>query len=172
MKLEKVGIHPEDLPDTSSNKLVLLLSQSFDSAGSVVRWDYYRKAPLVPLFASIWRHVEDKKYQLVDYNELTPGVIDFQAREIDDDEQIEVKPGDIIGVFYSRYCISGAVAMKSNDKSDSTKDSNGNITKVVEVDVWEEDLSPGDIIDLDSLPHSYSDITLALQANVKVAEKV
>lgn len=170
MKLQKIGRHPEDLPETSSNRLMLLLSHHFDSAGRVVRWDYYRKTPLVPLYVSVWRSVEGTKYQLVDYNELVPGVIDFQAKEIEDDEQIEVKSGDIIGVFYSRYAISGAIAMATS-KDDSSKDDNGNLTKVVMVDIWEEDLSPGDIIDLETTSHNYRNIDLALQANLRVAEK-
>lgn len=169
MKLQKVGRHPEDLPETSNNRLVLLLSHHFASSGHVVRWDYYRKTPLVPLYVSVWRNVEGTKYQLVDYNELLPGVIDFQAKDISEDEQIEVKSGDIVGVFYSRYAISGAIAMATS--KDSGKDDNGNSARVVEVDLWEEDLSPGDVIDLEDVSHHYSNIELALQANVKVAEK-
>lgn len=178
MKLQKIGTHPEDLPDTSSNKLVLLLADRFTCCGKVVRWDYYRKAPLVPLYVSVWRHQEANKYMLIDYNELLPGVIDFQAREIDDDEQIEVQSGDIIGVFYSRYSISGAIAMTLNNNfetanKDDTEPASEAITEggIVEVDVWEEDLSPGDIIDLDTVSHTYSNIKLALQANLKVSEK-
>lgn len=171
MKLQKVGRQPRDLPETSSNKLMLLLSDSFDSPGTLVRWDYYRKQPIVPLYVSVWRQQAANQYQLVDYNELTPGVIDFQTKDIDEDEQIEVQSGDIIGVFYSRYSISGAVAM-ATDTEEVTKDSNGNFHRIVEVDMFEEDLSPGDVIDLDNLPHKFSNVALALQANIKVCEKV
>jgi hypothetical protein len=181
MKLQKVGTHPEDLEEVSSNKLILLLSDRFTCCGKVVRWDYYRKTPMVPLYASVWRHQEANKYTLIDYNELLPGVIDFQAREISDDEQIEVQAGDIIGAFYSRYSISGAVAMRSSSdtNSDSVEESKDGVSenkssttdRVVEVDVWEEDLSPGDTIDLDSVPHTYSNVKLAIQANLKVSEK-
>lgn len=166
MKLQKVGRQPRDLPETSSNKLVLWLSESFQLPGTLVRWDYYRKQPIIPLYVSVWRHLEANKYRLIDYNELTPGVIDFQTKDIDDDDQIEVQSGDIIGVFYSRYSISGAIAM-ATDK-DVSKDSNGNINRVVEVDIFEEDLSPGDIIDLDDVAHKFSNVALALQANIKV----
>lgn len=172
MKLQKVGRQPRDLPETSPNKLLLLMSNSFEQAGTLVRWDYYRKQPIIPLFVSVWRPLENSKYQLIDYNELNPGVIDFQTKEIDDDEQIEVQPGDIIGVFYSRYSISGAIAMATDKQEDLTKDKNGNENKIVEVDMFEEDLSPGDIVDLDEKPHKFCNIALALQANIKISEKV
>lgn len=171
MKLLKVGRQPRDLPETSTNKLVLLLSDAFDSPGTLVRWDYYRKQPIIPLFVSVWRHLDANRYQLVDYNELTPGIIDFQTKDIEDDEQIEVQSGDIIGVFYSRYSISGAIAM-ATEKDEVSKDSNGNSHRIVEIDMFEEDLSPGDVIDLDNLSHKFSNVALALQANIKVSEKV
>ncbi|XP_067937600.1 uncharacterized protein [Watersipora subatra] len=171
MKLQKVGRQPRDMPEISSNKLILLLSDNFNSPGTLVRWDYYRKQSIVPLCASVWRHIEANRYQLIDFNELTPGVIDFQTTDIDEEEQIEVQSGDIIGVFYSRYSISGAVAM-SSDANEVAKDTNGNLHRIVEVDIFEEDLSPGDIIDLDNLPHKFSNSALALQANIKVCEKV
>jgi len=167
MKLEKVGRQPHDLPEISSNKLLLLLSDTFKLPGTLVRWDYYRKQPQVPLNVCVWRKIEDQKYQLIDYNELTPGVIDFQTREIDDNEQIEVQSGDIIGVFYSRYCISGAIATASDAKS-AGKDA---LNEVVEVDLYEEDLSPGDVVDLTSVPHRFHNMAVALQANIKVAEE-
>ncbi|KAF6032332.1 HSPG2 [Bugula neritina] len=171
MKLQKLGRQPRDLPETSSNKLVLLLSEKFELPGALVRWDYYRKQPIVPLYASVWRKLEGNKFQLVDYNELTPGVIDFQTKEIEEEEQIEVQSGDIIGVFYSRYSISGAVAM-ATEKGDVSKDDNGNFNEVVEVGIYEEDLSPGDVIDLDDLPHTFLNVALALQANIRVCEKI
>lgn len=171
MKLQKVGRQPRDLPEISSNKLILCLSESFQSAGTIVRWDYYRKESIVPVYVSVWRHQEGNKYQLVDYNELNPGVIDFQTKEIDDDEQIEVQSGDIIGVFYSKYSISGAVAM-ATDTQEVSKDDNGNFHRVAEVEIFEEDLSPGDVVDLDEVAHKVANVALALQANIKVADKV
>lgn len=171
MKLQKVGRQPRDLPETSTNKLLLCLSESFESAGTIVRWDYYRKAPIVPLYVSVWRNIDGNKYQLVDYNELNPGVIDFQTKEIEDAEQIEVQSGDIIGVFYSRYSISGAVAI-ATETQEQSKDDNGNLNRVAEVEMFEEDLSPGDVIDLDETSHKLSNLALALQANIKVAEKI
>lgn len=170
MKLQKVGRQPRDLPETSTNKLMLLLSDSFDSPGTLVRWDYYRKQPIVPLFVSVWRHQDANRYELVGYNELTPGIIDFQTKDIEDDEQIQVQSGDIIGVFYSKYSISGAIAMATS-KEEVSKDSNGNFHRIAEVDMFEEDLVPGDVIDLDALTHSFSNTALALQANIKVSEK-
>lgn len=170
MKIVQVGRKPEFFPQhTTSNKMLLLLEDVVPSKGVIVSWQYYRREPLVPAIASVWRKLDGEgSYKLVGQNDLPAGVMDMHVVPVNEDERISVEPGDILGIFYSHYSISGSIACSAADREDCD---NRKMFDVVELEVFEEDLDVGDVVNVTKLPHTARRMAVALQANILIPEK-
>lgn len=160
-----VGRLPTFLPSNGENKASILLNCNFPCDGVIIGWDYFRRDLNIPAYPSVWRRIKDNgpySYELIGYNELPPDEIEHHTVKIDPQERIEVKQGDILGVFYSTYNIHGAIATAVPEMGVDEKE----LFTTLTAEVYEEDIDVGDIVDLKDRNMCSEKRTFALRAHV------
>ncbi|XP_013390781.1 uncharacterized protein LOC106164951 isoform X2 [Lingula anatina] len=162
-----VGRKAEFLPEAGENKAYVLLSYIFPCEGTILSWEYFRRDSVITPYACVWRRVAENGphcYMLVGYTELPPSdsVDGHQVVPIDPSERIQVKPGDILGIFHSVYNIHGAVATAKKDQGVDE-----DLHSTILADVYEEDIDIGDVVDFQEKNMTCEKRSFSIRAHVQ-----
>ncbi|XP_076086554.1 basement membrane-specific heparan sulfate proteoglycan core protein-like isoform X4 [Mytilus galloprovincialis] len=154
-----VGRDPSRLPRSGDNRANLLINNIFPCRGYVVAWQYYRIVPRYTGYVGVWRQINDLQFRLIGKTELP--IANEGNQTVFVDPPIAVEKGDFIGIFYPKLAEEGVVASATpaEDAVDFRELYQNYYAKI-----YNEDASPGSIVNLNGTDFQDTKATFALKA--------